>query len=247
VADRIWCRTTPSRRSRFLRTARRTAVARSPGAGASKRRLQNWCNRSLHWLTQWPVRTIRQLSGRPTILMPFAHRRWRRTQAAILDSGCNVVSELPFVDHLNRRRLQSKAADFAHHLRGSPRERTSVLWDRRRQFSARAITAAYRSVTRQRPTGSTYAHQRSSVPADHEYVCHITDDRVCAGGSDVECQDAGNSIWSRLRPLCLRRRLCSEYRCLVRTASSIISYEFHADSSPCHGLRKRRIRFADSG
>jgi hypothetical protein len=81
--------------------------------GASKRRLQNWCNRSLHWLTQWPVRTIRQLSGRPTILMPFAHRRWRRTQAAILDSGCNVVSELPFVDHLNRRRLQSKAADFA--------------------------------------------------------------------------------------------------------------------------------------
>ena len=32
--------------------------------GASKRRLQNWCNRSLHWLTQWPVRTIRQLSGR---------------------------------------------------------------------------------------------------------------------------------------------------------------------------------------
>ncbi|MEQ9411652.1 MAG: hypothetical protein RIK87_28315 [Fuerstiella sp.] len=64
----------------------------------------------LRWL---PMDASRRIRGRPVILVPFAHPRWKHTRAAIERTGLAMASEMPVWHSIRRNQLQIQAGEFA--------------------------------------------------------------------------------------------------------------------------------------
>jgi hypothetical protein len=82
-------------------------------AGKTLGYLGNLARRSRSLLGAWPRSAFRGICGRPSVLVPFPHRSWRRTTTAIENSGLSVVSETPVWHSIRRNRLLSEATEFA--------------------------------------------------------------------------------------------------------------------------------------